>query len=215
MRSKPAFNRQEMIRRAGGSGCLSLLLLLWTSAVPAAEAPASVVQINGSPTLKQGAKSEPLTVGMAVPLDALIVTDDRSKVKIRLADDSVLEIGAKSQLTLREFVLAPENRKARLEVLFGRFRLAITPFLSGGSDYEVRTPTAVAGVRGTVLWGDTDVDAICALEGHVEVQPLHSTVPAAQLATGQCVQQMGKGKALPFTPNPEDLANFLRQVTLD
>lgn len=211
--SKPA--RPRPLWRAVCCSGLCSVLLLCASAAPAADNPASVIQINGSPRLQRLGQAADLRPGMAVPLDAIIETDQTAKVKVRLADDSVLEIGPQSRVTLREFVVQSSRRRVRLEVLLGRFRLAITAFVGGVSDYEVRTPTAVAGVRGTVLWGDTDVDAICALEGHVEVRPLTGSAPPAQLAAGECVRQMGKGTALPFVPSPEDLANFLKQVTLD
>ena len=207
--------RRAIDRRTVCCRGLSALLLLSASASPATDEPASVVQINGSPRVERGGKTSNLLVGMAVPLDAVVETDAKAKVKLRLADGSALELGPKSRVTLREFVSEPPSRRARLQVLVGRFRLAIAPLVGGASDYEVRTPTAVAGVRGTVLWGDTDVDAICALEGHVEVRPLRGTSQPAQLETGQCVREMGKGRALPFTPSPEDLAKFLKQVTLD
>ncbi len=191
------------------------VLLLHVAAATATDGPASVVQINGAPRVERGGQASDLQVGMTVALDAVVETDAGAKVKLRLADGSILEIGPHSRLTLREFVSEPGSRRARLEVLFGRLRLAITPFVGGPSDYEVRTPTAVAGVRGTVLWGDTDVDAICALEGHVEVRALHGTALPARLETGHCVREMGKGETVPFTPSPQELANFLKQVTLD
>src|SRR5262249_14437186 len=186
----PCLARRGLVhatRQAGAGLVVGVLSLLTASSALAVDAPATVVRINGAPRLQQGSKTEHLNPGSAVPLDSIVETDEKSKVEIRLADDSILTIGPKSRLTLREFALKPESRRARLEVLVGRFRLAIAPFLTGSSDYEVHTPTAVAGVRGTVLWGDTVVDAICALEGHVEVRPLGITIPPAQLAAGQCV----------------------------
>ncbi len=194
---------------------LGVLLLQFAAAATAADGPASVVQINGVPRVQRNGQTSDLQVEMTVALDAVVETDAGAKAKLRLADGSILDIGPQSRLALREFVSEPGSRRARLEVLFGRFRLAITPFVGGRSDYEVRTPTAVAGVRGTVLWGDTDVDAICALEGHVEVRALHGAASAAQLEAGHCVREMGKGKTSPFTPSPQELANFLKQVTLD
>jgi len=202
-------------RRTFCDAVLGVLLLLFAAAARATDGPASVVQVNGSPRVQRGGQTSDLQVGMTIGVDAVVETDAGAKVKLRLADGSILEIGPQSRLTLREFVLEPRNRRAQLEVLVGRFRLAIAAFVAGPSDYEVRTPTAVAGVRGTVLWGDTDVDAICALEGHVEVRALHGAASPARLETGHCVREMGKGKTSPFTPTPQDLANFLKQVTLD
>jgi hypothetical protein len=99
-------------------------------------------------------------------------------------------------------------------VLFGRFKLAIADWLNGPSDYQVDTPTAVAGVRGTVLWGDTQLDAICALRGHVEVRTVRGNATAT-LEAGHCVTDMAKGEVAPLVPSREDLEKYLREVTLD
>ncbi|HVM96946.1 MAG TPA: FecR family protein, partial [Candidatus Acidoferrales bacterium] len=130
-----------------------------------------VAQFNGAPTLSRDGKSEALQRGASVHAGDTIETNDASKVKLLLADDSVLAIGPRSRVTIDSFDLDTSSRKARLHVLAGRFKLAVSKFFGGSTDYEVATPTAVAGVRGTVLWGDTELDAICALDGRIKVRP--------------------------------------------
>ena len=191
------------------------LLLGRVALVLAAGDVATVVRINGAPVVHHAGATEPLRPGAAVLLGDVVETDGQSKVKLVLADDSVLSVGPQSRVTVQEFVLEAERRHARLQVLVGRFKIAIAKFLGGASDVEVRTPTAVAGVRGTMLWGDTEIDAFCVLDGAADVRPLSGAVPPAQLTTGQCVQQLGKGKVVPFAPHPEDLAAYLKAVTLD
>jgi len=176
---------------------------------------ALVVGINGAPSVERAGKSEPLRQGAAVSVGDVIVTDAAAKVKLLLADDSVLAIGPRSRVALDAFVLAPGSRTVKLRVLAGRFKLAIAKFFGGASDYEVHTPTAVAGVRGTVLWGDTEIDAICALDGHIEVRATTGSGAAAQLAAGECVNQMAAGKTTPLKPSAADLAAYLKEVTLD
>ena len=94
-------------------------------------------------------------------------------------------------------------------------RSSLSPFTSHSSTYEVRTATAVAGVRGTVLWGDTDLDTICALDGHVEVRALSGTGSSAQLAAGDCVTHMGAGQTALLTPSAAELAAYIKEVTLE
>jgi hypothetical protein len=191
---------------------IAAALLCSSGSVWAAD-PAVVAQINGTPIVTRAGQSQPLRVGDAVPLGDLVVTDEHAKIRIVFADDSVLAIGPKSQVVIDQFVLDGAQRKSRLRVLAGRFKIAIATFLLGSTDYEIRTPTAVAGARGTVLWGDTDLDAICALHGTITVQPL-AAAPAT-LADGQCVRAMGKGHALPFAPSSAELAGYLKEVTLE
>ncbi len=183
------------------------------SDVLAAEA-AWVARINGKPSLTRAGKTEPLQRGATVSIGDRIETDGTSKVKLLLADDSVLAIGPRTAVTIDELVLGPANRTGRLRVLFGRFKLAITAWLSGPSEYQVDTPTAVAGVRGTILWGDTELDAICALRGTVEVRAVRGDA-AATLETGQCVTHMGRGETVPLVPTRDELEKYLKDVSLD
>ena len=153
--------------------------------------------------------------GSSVFTGDVVETDATSKAKILFADDTVLAIGPKSRVNISDFVLDANGRTVRLRVLAGRFKVAIAKFFGGQTDYEIRTPTAVAGVRGTVLWGDTDLDAICALEGNIEVRPRTGAGAPAQLSAGECVGQMAAGKTTPLKPTAAELAAYLKEVTLD
>ncbi|MDX2169581.1 MAG: FecR family protein [Deltaproteobacteria bacterium] len=193
---------------------LCTALLLGSAGAAGAADAGLVAGINGTPTVTRAGQSLPLTRGATVAVGDTIVTAAGAKVKILLADDSVLAIGPGSQVVLDELALAPQSRAAKLRVLAGRFKLAIAAWLTGSSRFEVETPTAVAGVRGTVLWGDTELDAICALHGTIEVRPRQGGSPAT-LSAGQCVTDMADGKTAPLKPSPAELAAYLRQVTLD
>jgi hypothetical protein len=198
--------------------CTAIRLVLLSALLPTAAVAGEaglVARINGAPTVQHAGKTELLKRGSSVITGDVIETDASSKAKILLADDSVLAIGPKSRVNVSDLVLDSSGRTVRLQVLAGRFKIAITKFFGGQTDYEIRTPTAVAGVRGTVLWGDTDLDAICALEGNIEVRPRTGAGAPARLSTGECVSQMAAGKTAPLKPSAEDLAAYLKEVTLD
>jgi hypothetical protein len=203
-----------MMERAGKLAVAVLLMELAVAGDVLAADAGWVAGINGTPTLTRAGKTEPLKRGDTVVVGDRIETAEGSKVKILLADDSVLAIGPRTQLTIDELAFGGDGRKGRLHVLFGRFKLAIADWLNGPSDYQVDTPTAVAGVRGTVLWGDTQLDAICALRGHVEVRTVRGNATAT-LEAGHCVTDMAKGEVAPLVPSREDLEKYLREVTLD
>ena len=191
-------------------------LLLALVAVPAHGAdPAVVVRTNGAPTVERAGKGQPLRPSDTVAIGEVVVTDASAKVKLVLADDSVLVIGPQSRIVLDDLVLSADRRTVKLRVPAGRFKIAMARFFGNASDYEVRTPTAVAGVRGTVLWGDTTLDAICALDGHIEVRALSGNGAPAQLTAGECVGQMAAGKTAPLKPSAADLAAYLKEVTLE
>jgi hypothetical protein len=72
-----------------------------------------------------------------------------SRMKILLRDDSVLTLGESSHLRLDEQV-AGEAPQSALSLLFGRIRaIATERYGAAGARFEVKTPTAIAGVRGT------------------------------------------------------------------
>lgn len=194
---------------------LLMLLMGFVPCVAFAGEAGLVARVNGMPTLERAGKTEALKRGSNLYTGDVIETDANSKVKILLNDDSVLAVGPKSRVAVSDFVLDSSGRNVRLQVLAGRFKIAIAKFFGAHTDYEIRTPTAVAGVRGTVLWGDTVLDAICALEGNIEVRPRTGAGAPAQLSTGECVSQMAAGRTAPLKPTAEELAAYLKEVTLD
>ncbi len=201
--------------KCGRGVVLAFVLLLHCAATAArAEEVGWVARVNGEPQVFRGGVGEPLRRGDAVMRGDRVRTGAEAKVKILLADDSVLAIGPRSEVAIDELSLAAEQRTARVQVYFGRFKLAVAAWLSGASEYEILTPSAVAGVRGTVLWGDTGLDAICALAGTIEVRARQSG-SRATLSAAHCVTGMAKGETAPLTPSREQLADYLREVTLD
>jgi hypothetical protein len=191
----------------------AVLVMLFAAPV-GARSTVIVVQINGAPAVERNGKAEPLQPGTALELGDIVTTDAQSKVRIVLADDSVLTVGPKTRVAVDEFVVEESGRKGRLRVLAGTFKIAIARLLSGNTDYEIRTPTAVVGVRGTVVWGSVELDAVCSLDGNVEVRSLTDDAPAA-LTAGECVRQMGRGAPQPHKPSAEELKGYLKAVTLD
>lgn len=194
-------------------GLASVLALATAADAHAAEA-GWVAQINGNPSITRAGKTEMLHRGDTVAIGDLIETDESAKAKLLLADDSVLTLGPRTRVIIDELLLGGEDRKGRIRVLLGRFKVAVAAWLNGPSTFEVATPTAVAGVRGTVLWGDTVLDAICALEGTVEVRTVQGDA-TAKLDAGACVTDMARGETVRMSPSKEDLAKYLKEVTLD
>src|SRR5262245_58027167 len=133
-----------MLRRRAMTRSLALALLLALPRMATAADAGVVAGINGTPTVTRDGKTLPLAPGDDVIVGDRIETDDSAKLKVLLADDSVLAIGPNTQLMLDALTLGGE-RRGRLHVLAGRFKLAISAWLNGPSDYEIETPTAVAG----------------------------------------------------------------------
>lgn len=78
-----------------------------------------------------------------------LITEKDSRVTLLMQDNSVLSLTAQSKLVIDQAVLKPEGgRDTKLKLLLGRVR-AVVSKLAGKSSFTVRTPTLLAGVRGT------------------------------------------------------------------
>lgn len=98
-----------------------------------------------------------IDAGENISRDEVVKTGPDSGAKLVFSDNTNLSMGPGSTVTLNKFVYSGASRyeKATFQLVKGAFR-----FTTGASDkraYEINTPTATIGVRGTVL--DIRVDA--------------------------------------------------------
>jgi hypothetical protein len=177
---------------------------------------AVVEAVEGEATVLHDSQKLAAAPGFRLKAGDGLETGTPGKMRVRLTDDSVLAIGAGTKLALSQLVADEVSRSGRIDVALGRFWLNVSTWTgTGSSSYEVATPNAVAGVRGTTLWGDTDVDAICALEGTVEVRSARDvTLTAATITAGNCASRLSKGELAPLTPTSEQLQKFLDEVLI-
>lgn len=193
---------------------IAILLGVLLFAAPAWAAEIGLVGgLAGDVVLWRAGKAYRVNRGNALQAADELETRADGKVRVLFKDDSVLTVGPRSRVKLAGYDITGDNRSFSLDVVKGRFKIAVAKWFLGATDGKIQTPTAVAGVRGTVVWGDTELDAICALEGEVEVKSQKAGA-AKGLKAGDCVAKMGEGKTEPIAPSAEDLRKFLSEVTL-
>jgi hypothetical protein len=137
------------------------VLVTRSGAAHAGEVVGAVAALEGqAEVLAPGATAwAPLGAGSAVEQGSKLRTLADSKLKVLLADDSVLTLGASSELAIEEQVLAPAPT-SRLSLVLGAVRALVTDrYAAPGASFEVETPTAVAGVRGTEFIASYDAGA--------------------------------------------------------
>ncbi len=113
---------------------------------------AMIVAKQGNAFLKKGSASEtPLAVGTEIRLDDTIITKTGSKLKVILNDGNVITIGPDSEVLINVF-LYQKNEKSSSSFLlkFGAMWLSIQKGMT--SSVDVKTPNAIAGVRGTKFY---------------------------------------------------------------
>src|SRR6266542_1981474 len=129
----------------------SFLMILVMSgaygAAYAADSVGSVIMLKGKTVIQRDKKEIEAKVKDGILLEDIISTRETSRAKMLFIDDSVLNLGEKSRVVIREFVYGKGDRgKSIFNLLDGKMRSVV-----GKSNFEVHTPTAVAAARGTVI----------------------------------------------------------------
>lgn len=97
-------------------------------------------------------------------------------LKILFNDDSLMDIGPAAMVQLQKFQGQGKDRHVVFKVLYGKVRGVVAQALSTPANYEILTPTALMGVRGTEflvnVYPDkehrTQTEVVC-LHGQVSV----------------------------------------------
>lgn len=135
------------------------LVAIWTSlCLLAASAALAATETGTAVGVRPAAKAadgdgggRTLRVGSDVAVGETVITDRNGQVQILFADDTRLVVGPGSSLLIEKYLLRGNQTadKFAINALSGSFR-----FITGKSPkaaYEVRTPTATIGVRGTAF----------------------------------------------------------------
>lgn len=109
------------------------------------------------------------SIGDTVPLGALVVTSSRSLIDIEFSARNAIRLSENTTL-----VFNPRNLQTGSELRQGALTLVLKQLFSGekGEGFLVRTPSAVAGVRGTSFFMKVESPTstyVCACNGAVQV----------------------------------------------
>jgi len=108
-----------------------------------------VVLALGNVTAQQGGNAaRALKAGDAVFMGDKVATDFEGRAKLLLDDRSVVSLGPKSEMELTA-LRSPEVPKTSVKLLFGRLWANVQKIVGADAKFDVATPNAVAGVRGT------------------------------------------------------------------
>ena len=107
--------------------------------------------VQGDAKVVRGGEPIKARAGMEVHLGDLIQTGDEGRVKLMFRDGTVLNVGDDSRLKVTRFLYDPSGgtREGGVELVRGTVRAWVTKLRMKKNRFEVQTPTAVAGVRGT------------------------------------------------------------------
>jgi len=78
-----------------------------------------------------------------------IVTGKNSSAKMVFDDKSTITLSPNSSMVVKEFAVKGKTRRGIFSLTVGKLVADVTKFIGGKNAFEVHTPTAVCGVRGT------------------------------------------------------------------
>jgi hypothetical protein len=211
--------RSPLPRFLGGlivSGMFCMASSVWSQPQ---ESIGRVTAVEGRATVLRQGRFAPEAATLQKPVfqEDIIETDVASKVRITLTDATVISLGERSRLELRQFLYDPrqQTRAARFIIPHGIFR-AIIKTLIPQSTGEIVTPTALAAIRGTDLMGEVSAEstAIVVLEGTVVVSNVSSRFrDLATLTQGTGTTVVGGQPPSAVTKWSESRIEALRQAT--
>ena len=197
----------KSVRR--GLAAASLAVALASTA--AAQQAGTVDAVRPHAILQRGMAELDADRGTGVRWDDLLHTDKQGRLRVQLLDQSLISLGPDSQV--RVVRQAASSDQSSLELAYGkvRMRLAKQP----GQRFELRTPTAVAGVIGTDFGADASVPGtthfIC-LEGEVRISSSDPKVRGSVICKGGYMTDVKAGQP-PAEPTPapaEHMENWRR-----
>jgi len=157
---------------------LVCMALAFPPGLPAqAQSAGQIARFIPNVNLQHGTKVQLASANAKVYWGDVVTTDRGGRARITLDDGSILNVGSDSQLKVVQHDAA--NQRTQLQLAYGRLRTSAVRLARAGSSFEVRTPTAVAGVVGTGfdLSFINDITSLSVTEGSVNLCNL----------AGQCV----------------------------
>ena len=149
----------------------------WLREVPVT---ASVAVLQGSASVKRGEENKPIALGDTLLPGDVVQTGKDSSVALQLVDGSKLLVLKESELKLDRLSSFPKTGMAatELQLARGRVESQVKKFKGAASRYEIRTPMAQLGVRGTDFRVGVDEGSSSSevLEGGVKASANAATV---------------------------------------
>ncbi len=117
--------------------------------------------------VQRGPRVQTASTAMQVLWGDTLTTDRGGRARVTLNDGSILNVGSESSLRVVSHDSA--NQRTQLQLAYGRLRSSAVRLARAGAEFEVRTPTAVAGVVGTDFFLEhvNNISRLITYEGRV------------------------------------------------
>lgn len=177
---------------------------------------ATVAAVVGGAELQRGSTGtwQLAVVGTALFAGDRVRTQQTSRLKLVFQDDSVVDVGPATEMMIGTQIFDQSAReyKSVLNLVSGKIRALVSQYYeSPRARYEVETPTAVAGVRGTefIIQYDrtSDYTDVVGIEDEVRVEGTLGVVGGGVKIGPRMATRVQKGR-FPSVPRRIDDALF-------
>lgn len=136
--------------------------------------------VKGSVKIESGGATSDAKVSSKVQVGDTIISGVDSRAKIVMSDRNILNISPNTKMKIEKYTNIPGDKNVNLNLLEGKVRSKVEQkYDNKNSKFEVRTATAVAGVRGTEFVtsysSTTKVTEVITLKGQVSFQTVSAT----------------------------------------
>lgn len=179
----------------------------------------TVAAVDGSAEIGRGGAWASAAPGAAVAIGDHLRTGQPGRMRVVFRDDSVIVLGDSSTVLVDEQVFDPSASQSVFGLLGGKLRAIVSHhYGAAGSSYEVKTSTAVAGVRGTEFLMSYDpatgATEVVGINGVVAVHSVVDPAGPGLLVTANEATGVAAGE-LPSPAqrlDPERMRELLREM---
>ncbi len=130
-----------------------------------------------------------------VAMGDTVRTGRDSRAKLMMVDDTTITMGDETDLLIDHYLVGKKaaSEPSRIELLKGHVRTRVAKGFGGETKFEMYTPTAVIGVKGT-LWNSWypvlgGSSWFCVVSGVIGAKNRNSAIPGSlDLTQGQCCE---------------------------
>lgn len=168
----------------------ALLFLTPTSTMAAADLAGEVVSVEGTAFIRADARAsagapKPAKGGDPIRQGDVLNTASDGKVKIMMKDRTIVDIGPSALFKIDEFKANQgANREVKINMMYGSVRASVSEKLKGKGKFQIRTPAAIMGVRGTEFIVKSEVPSNLKTVAAAIANPEKPAAPPAAAVAG-------------------------------
>jgi hypothetical protein len=153
------FNRVPDARRIFAVVAIALLGMLCARTSVAA-ASGEILALSGAASIETDGQQRPVAMGDPIQVGDIIDVPQDSKVRLRMNDGSIITLAPGTRMTIDKYDVDGSGVRQDVELTMssGLLRTVVSAG-SGTPNFEVKTATGVAAVRGTDWYIDAQGDA--------------------------------------------------------